>query len=904
MVTLLEIGVRNALAATALAILAAGLGWALRRPALTHSLWLLVLLKFLTPPLVPVPIAWPMPPGSNPALRSGQAAIEANAAPSETLPSARPPAGATDTGEGIHPPAPSDLPEQGGGQEAVASLPPDVPAVSGPEDRQADAQPPRAAPAAGARSPAPEAAPLPTPVPPATGTASWTQGAAALWLAGSLLWFGQAGLAVRRFRRLVRYAPTAPAVVQDQARELAGRLGLRRCPTVLLLPGTVSPMIWGLGRGLRLLLPAELLARLNEEQRAALVTHELAHLRRRDHWVRGLELLTTGLYWWHPVAWWARRALREAEEECCDAWVVWALPAVARAYATALLETLDFLSRAGSAPPATASAIGRVPSLRRRLIMIMRGTTPRSLSTLGFWTVLGLGAALLPLLPTWAQTEPAPGRPGPPAEGAGQGGSGGTESVEAYIQRLRAELHRQQAQLQQTESRIKELEEELRRGEARAREDARARARSRPVPPDESAPNAGPKLSGEDFRDGSPGQLRELERKVETLLQEVRALRQGPGPQGPEVPARGFLEPITEGGARGKPIPELRRFTGHSLSISSVVFSPEGRTALSGSGDNTVRLWNVATGRELRRFKGHFGCVQSVAFAPDGQRALSGSYDNTLILWDVARGVALEQFHGLTGREPSVFFTSGGWRIPPGHADAVNWGYADRIKSVAFLPDGSRALSGSETGIVRLWELDASRRLRQFSGHTGGLGRQQPLAPLAPREIRRFLGHTGPAQAVAASPDGKLALSGSFDGTVRLWDMESGKELRRFAGHDGQWVLHVAFSPDGRQALSSGADNAVRLWDVATGQEVSRFTGHTDRVECAVFSPEGGRILSAAFDGTARLWDTDGSLRAILRGHKGPVLAAAISPDGHVALTGGDDTTIRLWRLPQGRNGE
>src|SRR5207248_9487495 len=131
----------------------------------------------------------------------------------------------------------------------------------------------------------------------------------------------------------------------ERGRRLAARLGLARCPDVALVPACISPLLWALGRVPRLLLPAELWQRLTPEQRDTLLAHELAHLRRGDPWVRRLELLALGLYWWHPVAWWARRELAAAGEECCDAWVVWALPEAAPAYAAALVETVAFLSR-------------------------------------------------------------------------------------------------------------------------------------------------------------------------------------------------------------------------------------------------------------------------------------------------------------------------------------------------------------------------------------------------------------------------------------------------------------------------------------------------------------------------------------------------------------------------------
>ena len=183
-------------------------------------------------------------------------------------------------------------------------------------------------------------------------------------------------------------------------------MGLRRRTEVWLIPGRVAPMLWAAGGRPCILFPTELLGRVGVEQRDALLVHELAHLRRRDHWVRWLEFAAAGLYWWHPVLWFARRELREAEEHCCDAWVTATLPGAGKAYAAALLETLDFLSDAPPAVPLLASGVGRVADLKRRLTMIMRGTTPKALGWRGGLTVLGLGALLLPLLPAWRTGRP------------------------------------------------------------------------------------------------------------------------------------------------------------------------------------------------------------------------------------------------------------------------------------------------------------------------------------------------------------------------------------------------------------------------------------------------------------------------------------------------------------------
>jgi beta-lactamase regulating signal transducer with metallopeptidase domain len=401
--TLLHAAVANALTATLLALPVALAARLSRRPALAHALWLLVLLKLITPPLFPVRLPWADPLANAPV--AGQAPV---ATASRLLPVVlgRPVAHLPDGEELLH---------------------------------QGEALRVRHEP------------PAPWPMQQGDG---WRNVLLAVWLAGSGLWWALALARVAHFRSVLRQARAASPELQAHVHALAGLLGLSRCPRIGMLPARVSPLLWAVGWTPRLLLPADLWESLTPDQRDALLAHELAHLRRRDHWVRRLELLVLGLFWWHPVAWWARHELAEAEEACCDAWVVWALPEAGPAYAAALVATAAYLSEARRPVPVAASGAGRVQSLKRRLIMILQGPSPRALSGTGLLTVLALGVLLLPLLPTWADQQPDQPRAetGPVAPSAvpvaGPKGAAPAERLRFETEELETQLAIRRAQLQ------------------------------------------------------------------------------------------------------------------------------------------------------------------------------------------------------------------------------------------------------------------------------------------------------------------------------------------------------------------------------------------------------------------------------------------------------------------------
>ena len=336
---------------------------------------------------------------------------------------------------------------------------------------------------------------------------------------------------------------------------------------------------------------------------------------------------------------------------------------------------------------------------------------------------------------------------------------------------------------------------------------------------------------------------------------------------------------------------EVRTFTGISSYVRSVALSPSGEWALAGSWDGAVKLWDVATGREVRSFMGHGYEVRSVAFSLDGRWALSGSGDRTVKIWEVA-----------TGREVRSFM---------GHTAAVN--------SVALSPDGRWALSGGEDGRVKLWEVATGREVRTLErtydvksvafspdgrwALSGSVGAGLKLwAVTTGQEVRKFKGYWVPVYSMALSLDGHWALLGSSDGAVSLWEVATGREVRTFTGHKVM-VTAVAFSPDGRWALSGSDDGAMKLWEVATGREVRSFMGHLlSDLRSVAFSPDGQWALSGSGDQTMKLWEvaTGREIRAF-SGHRLAVNSVAFSPDGRWALMGSVGGAIWLWEVATGR---
>ncbi|MDM3852897.1 MAG: hypothetical protein PT119_23670 [Aphanizomenon gracile PMC627.10] len=286
-----------------------------------------------------------------------------------------------------------------------------------------------------------------------------------------------------------------------------------------------------------------------------------------------------------------------------------------------------------------------------------------------------------------------------------------------------------------------------------------------------------------------------------------------------------------------------RTITGHSGSVRSVAFSPDGQTLASGSEDKTIKLWNVKTGNLLQTLIGHSDTV-SVAYSPDGQTLASGSNDYTIKLWDVKTGNLLQT---LTG-----------------HSGAVN--------SVAYSPDGQTVASGSWDKTIKLWNVKTGNLLQTLASSVNS---------------------------VAYSPDGQTVASGNWGKTIKLWNVKTGNLLQTLASS----VNSVAYSPDG-QTVASGSNDytiklyTIKLWDVKTGNLLQTLIGHSHTVTSVAYSPDGQTLASGSSDRTIKLWNVKtGNLLQTLTGHSNLVNSVAYSPDGQTLASGSWDNTIKIWRL-------
>jgi RNA polymerase sigma factor (sigma-70 family) len=435
--------------------------------------------------------------------------------------------------------------------------------------------------------------------------------------------------------------------------------------------------------------------------------------------------------------------------------------------------------------------------------------------------------------------------------------------------------------------------------------------------------------------------------------------------------------------------------------VSAVAFSPEGRLVAAGTARGAALVWDADTGKPVHQLRGEGNYVHALAFSPDGRALLSAVTNRPVAVWDVATGKPLPGPPGNLGLVPALAFSPDGKLLAtggsaPDHEGEVHlWDWPARkerwnvtahpsgVRTLAFSPDGRVLASGSAESAVRLWDTATGKPLGPTTaGHqervtsvayssdggailTGSWDRTIRVWDAATRKERATLAVGTPEEARAPfraevksftqAPDGKLLAVVQLDGSVRLFELPSGKEVRSLPGHS------VAFSPDGRLIAAGGSDaGSIGLYERATGRLVRELHGHQSRIDLLAFSPDGKTVIAhvgiprpplpggfarLGFDPSGvRAWDVatgkqldtlpdaalinsltsssdgrtvvtiggegktvvlleaaTGGRRAELSGHTRMLFPVKLAPDGRTAVSAGVDGTIRLWELPSGK---
>jgi WD40 repeat protein len=352
--------------------------------------------------------------------------------------------------------------------------------------------------------------------------------------------------------------------------------------------------------------------------------------------------------------------------------------------------------------------------------------------------------------------------------------------------------------------------------------------------------------------------------------------------------------------------------------------------------DQTVKLWDVQTGREILTLRDHRGAVRTVAFSPDGHRLVSSSGDRTVRVWDATptagepdpgcltlRGhtadVNIVAFHP---RDPGVLASGGAdstvrvWDAHNGIQLQILSAHAPMVEALAFSPDGGRFAWAAHDRTVRVWATTTWQEIPHSPLSTQGDVRSLEFGPdgrllaagcyakhpltiweAASGKLLRELPNNWVITSLAFSPEGKRLAAANSDATVRIWDVGTGVEIVSPPLKHGGGVNSVAFSPDGRRLASGSMDRTVRVWDTASWKRVFWYS-EPGAVKSVAFSPDGQRLAWGSTDAPVKVFDEATDELHTLRGHTSGVHSVAFSPDGRRLASASADGTVKVWEAP------
>ncbi|MFN6568517.1 NB-ARC domain-containing protein [Dendronalium sp. ChiSLP03b] len=326
---------------------------------------------------------------------------------------------------------------------------------------------------------------------------------------------------------------------------------------------------------------------------------------------------------------------------------------------------------------------------------------------------------------------------------------------------------------------------------------------------------------------------------------------------------------------------------GHSSSVNAVAVTLDSKHLISGSSDNTLKIWNLETAEEVCTLTGHSHWVTAVTVTLDGKQLISGSWDGTIKIWNLETA---EEVCTLTGHSTwvsSIVITSDRkhlisgswddtikiWNLETAEEVCTLTGHSDWITSVAITPDSKYLISGSSDKTLKIWNLE-----------TAG-------------EVCTLTGHSEDVKAVAVTPDGKYVISGSSDKTLKIWKLKAAEEVCTFTGHN-EYVNTVVITPDNKYVISGSSDKTLKIWNLETVEELCTLTGHSSSVDPVTVTPDSKYVISGSFDNTLKVWNVETAEEVCtFTGHSGYVRAVAVTPDGKYVISGSNDYTLKVWNL-------